>query len=156
MFHTSFSVFNQRICGCYVFMECWANSCERICSVPFPLPRGPGVGALAHNTGELYPDLFWSEHFQYQNITSRAAAGSTFINYSQGHGMQTRVQLTFGALLRMRVDCHWTRDFEGINLSQDIKGEERKYKVQTGIILETKRVITIFEDHFWIINGIPQ
>lgn len=87
-------------------MECWANSCERICSVPFPLPRRPGVGALAHNTGELYPDLFWSEHFQYQNIMSRAAAGSTIINYSQGHGMQTTLGLTSGASLWMRVDCH--------------------------------------------------
>ena len=30
-----------------------AGSCARMCSAPSPLPRSPGLGALAHNTGEL-------------------------------------------------------------------------------------------------------
>lgn len=64
----------------------------------------------------LYPELFWSEQFQYQNIMSRAAAGSSIItNYPQGHYVQTRLGLTFGPSLRMQAD------FEEINLSQDEK-----------------------------------
>lgn len=53
----------------------------------------------------LYPDSFWREHFQYQNIMSRAAPGSSsIINYPQGHGVQTRLGLIFGASLRMPLN----------------------------------------------------